>query len=201
MRDLKALRCEKLYYEQVSSVGLRPQLVAALEFVRSGDTLIVTKLDRLARSMVHLGTIIADLEAKGVTLRIVNLSLDTSTPSGRLILNVLGGVAQFERAMALERQREGIAKAKAEGANKGRKPSVWARAEEVQALAAQGLSMNAIVVELGVSKGSVHRILTAPSRSLSRPQSPPSRSETCSFSVSLIWRASGQTCVRHTTPT
>jgi DNA invertase Pin-like site-specific DNA recombinase len=161
MRDLKALGCEKLYYEQVSSVGPRPQLVAALEFVRSGDTLIVTKLDRLARSMVHLGTIIADLEAKGVTLRIVNLSLDTSTPSGRLILNVLGGVAQFERAMALERQREGIAKAKAEGANKGRKPSVWARAEEVQALAAQGLSMNAIVVELGVSKGSVHRILTA----------------------------------------
>ena len=161
MRDLKALGCEKLYYEQVSSVGPRPKLVAALEFVRSGDTLIVTKLDRLARSMVHLGTIIADLEAQGVTLRIEGLGLDTSTPSGRLMLNVLGGVAQFEREMMLERQREGIAKAKAEGTNKSRKPSVSARAEEVQALAAQGLSMNAIVVELGVSKGSVHRILTA----------------------------------------
>lgn len=161
VRTLKALGCGKLYQEQVSSVGPRPQLVAALEFVRADDTLVVTKLDRLARSVVHLGTIIADLEARGVALRIENLGVDTSTPTGKLMLNVLGGVAQFEREMMLERQREGIAKAKAEGAYKGRKPTAQAKAEEIRALAAQGLSMNAIVAKVGVGKGSVHRILSA----------------------------------------
>lgn len=159
VRDLKALGCEKLFREQVSSVGPRPQLAAALEFVRAGDTLVVTKLDRLARSVTHLGTILADLEARGIALRIENLGVDTSTPTGKLMLNVLGGVAQFEREMMLERQREGIAKAKAEGAYKGRKPTARAKAEEIQALSAQGLSMNAIAAQLGIGKGSVHRAI------------------------------------------
>ncbi|WP_252405326.1 recombinase family protein, partial [Escherichia coli] len=87
------------------------------------------------------GKIIEALEAKGVALRIVNLGVDTATPTGRLMLNVLGGVAQFEREMMLERQREGIAKAKAEGAYKGRKPTVRLRADEIRGLSAQGLSM------------------------------------------------------------
>lgn len=159
VRDLTALGCEKLFSEQASSVGPRKALDAALEFVRSGDTLVVTKLDRLARSVTHLGNIITVLEAKGVALRIVNLGVDTSTPTGKLMLNVLGGVAQFEREMMLERQREGIAKAKAEGAYKGRKPTARARTEEVKALAAEGLSMSAIATRLGIGKGSVHRAL------------------------------------------
>ncbi|WP_289016029.1 recombinase family protein, partial [uncultured Methylobacterium sp.] len=115
LRDLAALGCEKLFKEQVSSVAPRKQLDAALEFARSGDTLVVTKLDRLARSVTHMGSILAALEAKGIALRILNLGLDTGTPTGKLMLNVLTGVAQFEREMMLERQREGIAKAKAEG--------------------------------------------------------------------------------------
>ncbi|MCE4224918.1 recombinase family protein [Methylobacterium sp. C25] len=159
LRDLTALGCEKVYKEQVSSVASRPQLEAALEFARSGDALAVTKLDRLARSVTHLGRIIEALEAKGVSLRILNLGVDTATPTGRLMLNVLGGVAQFEREMMLERQREGIAKAKAEGAYKGRKPTARAKAEEVKALAAEGLSMAAIATKLGIGKGSVHRAL------------------------------------------
>lgn len=159
VRDLTALGCEKLFSEQASSVGPRKALDAALEFVRSGDTLVVTKLDRLARSVTHLGSIITALEAKGVALRIVNLGVDTSTPTGKLMLNVLGGVAQFEREMMLERQREGIAKAKAEGAYKGRKPTARAKTEEVKALAAEGLSMSAIATRLGIGKGSVHRAL------------------------------------------
>ncbi len=115
----------------------RAQLNAVLDFVREGDTLVVTKLDRLARSVTHLGRIIEVLEAKRVGLRIVNLGVDTSTPTGKLMLNVMAGVAQFEREMMLERQREGIAKAKGEGRYKGRKPTVQARAAEIEALASQ----------------------------------------------------------------
>lgn len=160
VRDLTALGCEKVFQEQVSSVGPRKGLEAAIEFVRSGDTLMVTKLDRLARSVTHLGDIIATLEAKGVALRIVNLGVDTATPTGKLMLNVLGGVAQFEREMMLERQREGIAKAKSEGRYKGRKPTARAKTAEIKALAAEGLSMGAIASKLGIGKGSVHRALT-----------------------------------------
>ncbi|MCJ2038251.1 recombinase family protein [Methylobacterium sp. J-059] len=159
VRDLKALGCERLYQEQVSSVGTRSQLEAALDFVREGDTLVVTKLDRLARSVSHLGTILGALTAKGVALRIVSLGVDTSTPTGKLMLNVLGGVAQFEREIMLERQREGIAKAKGEGAYKGRKPTARAKMAEIKALSAEGLSMAAIAKKLSIGKGSVHRAL------------------------------------------
>lgn len=159
LRELTAQGCEKLFNEQVSSVAPRKQLEAALEFARESDTLVVTKLDRLARSVVHLGKIIEALEAKGVALRILNLGVDTATPTGKLMLNVLGGVAQFEREMMLERQREGIAKAKAEGAYKGRKPTARAKGDEIKALAAEGLSMGAIATKLGIGKGSVHRVL------------------------------------------
>ncbi|MGU3360683.1 recombinase family protein [Methylobacterium sp. M6A4_1b] len=161
IRDLTALGCEKVFQEQVSSVAPRKVLDAALEFVRSGDTLVVTKLDRLARSVTHLGNIIVGLEAKGVALRIENLKIDTATPTGKLMLNVMAGVAQFEREMMLERQREGIAKAKGEGAYKGRKPTARARSAEIKALAATGLSMSAIAAQLGIGKGSVHRCLAA----------------------------------------
>ncbi len=106
----------------MSSVAARPELEAALDFVREGDVFVVTKLDRLARSVANLLEIVARLERKGVTLRILNLGLDTSTPTGKLMLTVMGGVAEFERSMMLERQREGIAKAKGEGRYKGASP-------------------------------------------------------------------------------
>lgn len=86
-----------------------------MDFARDGDALVVTKLDRLARSVGHLAEIIARLEAKKVGLRILNLNLDSATATGRLMLNLMVSVAQFEREMMLERQREGIAKAKREG--------------------------------------------------------------------------------------
>jgi DNA invertase Pin-like site-specific DNA recombinase len=158
-RDLQALGCEKVIKEQTSSVGPRRGLEEAMEFARSGDTLVVTKLDRLARSVPHMWEIIGRLKAKDVALRIVNMGIDTSTPTGKLMLNVIGGVAEFEREMMLERQREGIAKAKAEGKYKGRKPTARAKADEIKALAAQNLSMGEIAKRLGIGKGSVHRAL------------------------------------------
>lgn len=161
VRELTALGCERMFREQVSSVAPRAQLEVAIEFARQGDTLVVTKLDRLVRSVVHMGKIIETLDAKGVSLRILDMGVDSTTPTGRLMLNVLGGVAQFEREMMLERQRESIAKAKLEGAYKGRKPTVRARSEEIKALAEQGMSMGAIATRLGIGKGSVHRALSA----------------------------------------
>ena len=134
LRDLKGAGCKKLFQEQVSSVAERVQLDAALDYAREGDTLVVTKLDRLARSSRHLTQIVDALEAKGVALRILNLggeTVDTRGATGRLILNVFAAFAQFEREMMLERQREGIAKAKAEGKYKGRAKTAMAKAGEV----------------------------------------------------------------------
>lgn len=160
-RDLRAIGAEKVFAEQVSSVGDRPQLEAALGFVRDGDVFVVTKLDRLARSVANLLEIVARLEAKGVTLRILNLGLDTSTPTGKLMLTVMGGVAEFERTMMLERQKEGVAKAKAEGVYKGRKPTSRAKAAEVATMKAEGKSVRAIAEALNISVGSVHGMLKA----------------------------------------
>jgi len=161
VRDLEALGCERITKEQTSSVGKRVGLETLMETLREGDTLVVTKLDRLARSVTHLWNIIGTLEGKGVALRIVNLGIDSSTPTGKLMLNVMGGVAQFEREMMLERQREGIAKAKRDGKYKGRKPPAQLMTNDIKELRAEGLSMQQIAVRLGIGKGSVHRILNA----------------------------------------
>src|SRR5215204_3793197 len=136
-RDLAAAGCEKIFAEQVSALGKRLQLDAALDFIREGDTLIVTKLDRLARSTQHLLEIADRVKGKGAALSILNLGADTGTATGRLMFTVIGAVATFERELMLERQREGIAKAKAEGRYRGRKPTARARAAEVQALKAE----------------------------------------------------------------
>src|SRR5690349_20095306 len=158
--ELKTLHCRRIFREQVSSNDIvrRVQLDAAIDFLRDGDVLVVTKLDRLARSVRDLVAIIDRIEVKGASLRILGMGLDTSTPNGRLMLNVLGSVAQFEREIMLERQRAGIAKAKGEGKYKGRKPTARARANEVAALRAEGLGTVEIAKRLGISRTSVFRI-------------------------------------------
>lgn len=159
LRDLRAAGCEEIMSEQTSSIGERPELDKAIQFIRKGDTLVVTKLDRLARSMRDLIKIIDRIEAKGSALRILNMNLDTGTPTGRLMLNVLGSVAQFEREMMLERQREGIEKAKAAGKFKGRPPTLHKIADQVHALTAEGKGPAAVARELGIGRSSVYRIL------------------------------------------
>jgi DNA invertase Pin-like site-specific DNA recombinase len=161
-RDLTTAGCTKVFKEQVSSIDKsRPQLDSALDYVREGDTLVVTKLDRLARSMTDLVRITSQLKDKGVELRIIALNLDTSTPTGKLMLNMLGSIAEFERELMLERQREGIAAAKADGKYKGRAPTARRQSDEVVRLKAEGKTVDAIVTELGVSRSSVFRILKA----------------------------------------
>jgi DNA invertase Pin-like site-specific DNA recombinase len=160
-RDLKAAGVEKMFAEQVSSVAERGELERALDFVREGDVLVVTKLDRLARSIRDLCAIVDRLAAKGAALRILGMGLDTGTADGRLMLNVLGSVAQFEREIMLERQREGIAKAKADKKYKGRKPTARAKTDDMRQLASDGMTRTAIAEKLGVSERSVYRALAA----------------------------------------
>ena len=162
-RDLRAAGCERVFSEQVSSVAERDQLQQALDFCRDGDTFIVTKLDRLARSVGDLLNIVARLEAKKVGLRVLSMSgsqpLDTSTATGRLMLAVIGAVGQAEREVMLERQREGIAKAKALGRYKGRTPTVRRQAAEIIKLKQTGVKPSEIATRLGIGRASVYRIL------------------------------------------
>lgn len=159
-RDLKAAGCTKVFQEELSSVATkRPELDRCLDYARDGDTLIVTKLDRLARSVADLVGITARLRAKGVGLRILAMNLDTETPTGKLMLNLLGSIAEFERELMLERQREGIAKAKTEGKYKGRAPTARRKAADVIRLKAEGLTGDAIAARLDIGRASVFRIL------------------------------------------
>lgn len=158
-RDLAAAGVVRLFREQTSATGPRKALQEALEFVREGDTLVVTKLDRLARSVGDLLTLMQAVEDKGASLRILNLSLDSQTATGKLMLNLISSIAQFERELMLERQREGIAKAKAEGRYKGRKPTAKAKAKDVIALSTKGLTRDQIASELNIGVASVYRIL------------------------------------------
>ncbi len=157
--ELKAAGCEGLFVEQVSSVQRREELEKALKFVRKGDTLVVTKLDRLARSISDLVRIIETLEEKRATLRILAMNLDTNTPTGRLLLNLVGSVAQFEREIMLERQREGMAKAKAEGKYRGRKPTARAKSGDVIARFNADQRPTDIAKSVGIGRASVYRIL------------------------------------------
>jgi DNA invertase Pin-like site-specific DNA recombinase len=161
-RDLRAAGCEKVFAEKVSSVTKRERLEAALEFVREGDTLVVCKPDRLARSTADLLGLVARLEAKGVALVVLSMGgqrIDTRTATGKLMLTMLGAIATFERDLMLERQHEGIAKAKAEGKYQGRAPTARQRTTDVLRLKADGVRPTEIAERLGIGRASVYRIL------------------------------------------
>lgn len=160
VRELEAVGCDRLFHERVSSVAKRDQLEAALDWCREGDSLVVTKLDRLARSMADLMKIIERLDQKKVGLVVIGLALDTSKPEGRLMLNIFGSVAQFEREIMLERQREGIAKAQAEGKFKGRVPTAARKIDQIRAMKAEGKTVKQISEATGVSRSSIFRLLS-----------------------------------------
>ncbi len=162
IRELKKIGCEQLFQEQVSSIAQRSELENALKFVRTQDTLVVTKLDRLARSTQHLLEIIEELDEKGVTLRIMNFGgteVDTKSATGKLMLTMFGAMAQFEREMMLERQREGIAKAKAAGKYKGRAPVSATKILQITELKSDGVSVGNIATKLSLGRSTVYRIL------------------------------------------
>ncbi len=159
--QLQALAtCDKIFQEKVSGAkDDRPQLSLLLDFVREGDVVMVTKLDRLARNTRHLLEISEFLNHKRVSLRILNLGIDTSTPTGKLMLTMIGAIATFERELMLERQAEGSALAKQRGAYKGRQPTAMAKGEAGLALAGGGLAKAEIARRTGISLSSVQRIM------------------------------------------
>jgi DNA invertase Pin-like site-specific DNA recombinase len=160
LEALAACGCEKVFKEKRSGTGAsdRDALADALDFVREGDTLVITRLDRLARSSVDLHNIIARLTAKGAKFRCLQQAgVDTDSGMGKLVLAILGAVAEFETDIRKERQREGIEKAKAKGVYKGRRASVDASA--VRALHNQGVGPSAIAKQLKIGRASVYRAL------------------------------------------
>ncbi len=161
-RDLTAAGAAKLFSEQVSSVTGRQQLQVCLAYLREGDVLVVTKPDRLARNTIELLTIEADLTKRGIGLIILSIGgerLDTRNSTSRLMLTILAGVAQWEREMMLERQREGIAAGKAAGNYKGRAPTARRQGDTIRAMVAAGERPTEVARKLGVGRSSVYRAL------------------------------------------
>jgi DNA invertase Pin-like site-specific DNA recombinase len=156
---LKAAGCEVIRSEKVTGTRRdgRTELAVLMEFLRAGDTLVITRIDRLARSVKDLQDIVHELRAKGVALRATEQPIDTSTAAGKAFLDMLGVFAEFETSLRKERQLEGIAKAKAEGVYKGRKPTI--DATEVGRLAADGVGATEIARRLRVARASVYRLL------------------------------------------
>jgi DNA invertase Pin-like site-specific DNA recombinase len=163
-RDLRAAGCEEVFSEKVSSVAARPQLEAAILHCRKGDVFVVTKPDRLARSTTNLLDLVDRMKAKGASLRILSMAgseLDTGSATGKLMLTMLAAVAEFERNLMLERQREGIRKAAEEGKYKGRAPTAQRQADEAERLKAKGMKPADIAAQLHISLRSYFRIVRA----------------------------------------
>jgi DNA invertase Pin-like site-specific DNA recombinase len=157
--QLLATGCTKIFGEMVSSVAQRDQLAAAIDFAREQDVLVVTDLSRLARSITDLCRITEKLTAKGVTLKILAMNLDTSTATGKLLLNLMGSLGQFEREIMLERQRDGIAKAKADGKYRGRAPTARRKLAQIHELHCSGVGVSEIAARLSVSRSSIYWLL------------------------------------------
>jgi len=158
--QLKEAGCEKIFSEKISgSKSDREQLNALLDYVREGDTVICTKMDRIARSTKHLLDIVDQLKRQHIAFKVLSINLDTATPTGKLMLTMLAAIAQFERELMLERQKEGIQKAKTAGKYKGRKPIAREKRQEIITLLKQGKKKTVIAQELGIGLSSIYRVL------------------------------------------
>jgi DNA invertase Pin-like site-specific DNA recombinase len=140
-----------------TSTEKRKELQTVLDFIREGDMLLITRVDRLARSIADLQDIVRTLKAKGAALKAIEQPIDTSTAAGKCFLDMLGVFAEFETNLRRERQLEGIAKAKAAGVYKGRAPSI--NPDQVRKMKADGMSITAIAGALGIARISVYRAL------------------------------------------
>jgi len=156
---LKAAGCDVVRSEKRSGTTVkgRDELATVLDFLRPGDTLMVTRIDRLARSLYDLEGIVRQITAKGAHLKTTEQPVDTGSSAGKAFLQMLGVFAEFETSLRKERQLEGIAKAKGAGKYKGRKPSV--PVDDIRRLASEGLGASAIAKQLGVGRASVYRAL------------------------------------------
>ena len=153
--------------------GARTELQVLLDFLRAGDTLVVTRIDRLARSMKDLQDIVHELKGKGVALKATEQPIDTATAAGKAFLDMLGVFAEFETNLRRERQAEGIAAAKARGVYKGGNTRI--DPDAVRRLAAQGVRPARIARQLGIARGTVYRFLSGGAERTETADGGPSR--------------------------
>lgn len=157
----KLSHCDKVFEEKRSgTTANRPELQACLNYLRDGDTLVITKLDRLARSTFHLTQIAENLKEQGIELVVLDQNIDTSTPTGKLLFNMLGAIAEFENEIRKERQLDGIAKAQERGVKFGAKPKLSpSQIVEMRDKRASGVLIKDLMWEYSLSKASVYRLL------------------------------------------
>jgi len=157
----KLKNCELIFSEKASGVtNTRQELKACLKYLRTGDVLVITKLDRLARSTLHLTQIAHDLEQRNIELVVLDQSIDTSTPTGKLLFNMLASIAEFETAIRAERQTDGIMKAKELGVKFGAKPKLTDnQLKQLRLDKVEGMTIKALIVKYGISKASIYRLL------------------------------------------
>lgn len=155
--------CDRVFEEKRSGITAnRPQLHACLNYLREGDTLVITKLDRLARSTYHLTQLAQSLQEKKIDLQVLDQQIDTTTPTGRLLFNVLASIAEFETEIRKERQLEGIVKAKAKGIQFGRKRKTSkSDRSEIREARKSGETVSNLMRRFGLSKATIYRILQA----------------------------------------
>lgn len=159
---LLAAGCDRIFTDKASgALADRPELTAALDYLRPGDVLVVWRLDRLGRSLKHLLQVVADLETRGVGLRSLHETVDTTSPSGKLIFHIFGAMAEFERALTIERTTAGLAAARARGRSGGRKPSLSPKQVEMaRKMHAEGdTTVSEIADALHVSRATIYRYL------------------------------------------
>lgn len=164
VQEAKLAHCEKIYKEKASaSGGKRPIFDACMDFVREGDVLYVTRIDRLARSTLDLCRIAAKLEEKKVALHVIDQNIETASATGRLLYHVLAAIAQFETELRAERQADGIAKAKERGVHCGRARALTeAQAQTMRTKRKSGMLIRELMEEYKLSKASVYRYLKDP---------------------------------------
>jgi DNA invertase Pin-like site-specific DNA recombinase len=159
---LTAAGCERIYTEKASgALRERPQLDAMLDYARDGDTIVITKLDRLARSVSHLTELAADFRARGIEMRILDQGIDTNTLTGQLLYHVLGAVAEFERGLIRERTNVGLTAARERGRTGGRPATMTPeKLAAARNLINTGTSVKAAAAAIGVSRATLHRHLS-----------------------------------------
>ena len=165
IEKLQDFGCDKIYQEKRSGkTAQRPELEKCLDFVREGDLLVITKLDRLARSTLDLHKIVDSLNQKQVGFKVLDQSMDTTTKEGKLMFSILASIAEFETALRSERQMEGIEKAKKNGVHFGRKPKLSDDlVDKMIKKRADGVLIKNLMAEYGLSKASVYRLLESES--------------------------------------
>ena len=167
VESLKKSGCTEIFSEKISGTKIdRPELIACLKYLRKGDTLVVTRIDRLARSLRDLQNLVHDLKNESIELKAIEQPIDTSNAAGKAFLDMLGVFAEFEINLRKERQLEGISKAKQEGKYKGRKPTARAKSEQIYALIQQGKTRQEVADKLGIGVASVYRVLKNKDRTI-----------------------------------